>query len=94
MRVPMDVSGTVNAFLAFRGVIRAVRAFNLASPRPIESLLCPGLGTAIGRMHPQACARQMYYAYRTSHAGDPFVPKDLMQACRNQFDLTARRGDS
>ena len=89
MRVPMDVSGTVNAFLAFRAIIRAVRDHNRFAASRIETVLCPGLGTAVGRLHPQACARQMYYAYRTSHAGRPFIPADLMDACRNQFDLTA-----
>jgi len=90
MRVPMDVSESVNAFLAFRAVIRTVRQFNESAARPIRSVLCPGLGTAAGRMAPQACARQMHYAYRASHTGVPIVPADLMAACRNQFDLTAR----
>jgi O-acetyl-ADP-ribose deacetylase (regulator of RNase III) len=87
MRVPMDVSGTVNAFLAFRAVIRIVRAYNQSAAQPIRSVLCPGLGTAIGRMHPDACARQMYHAYRTSHLGEPFMPVDLMAAARNHFEL-------
>jgi hypothetical protein len=38
-------------------------------------------------MDPQVCAQQMYTAYRVSHAGEPFVPDDLMAACRNHFDL-------
>ena len=87
MRVPMDVSGTVNAFLAFRAVIRAVRAHNQAAARPIRSVLCPGLGTAVGQMDPQVCAQQMHHAYRVSHAGQPFVPDDLMAASRNHVDL-------
>ena len=65
MRVPMDVSETVNAFLAFRAVIRTVRIYNRTAQRPIESIVSPGLGTAIGRLHPMACARRMYHAYRT-----------------------------
>jgi O-acetyl-ADP-ribose deacetylase (regulator of RNase III) len=94
MRVPMDVSNTVNAFLAFRAVIRAVRAHNETASHPIRSVLCPGLGTAVGRMAPESCARQMYYAYRTTHAGLPFLPADLMEACRNQFDLVGRTSRS
>lgn len=87
MRVPMDVSQTVNAFLGFRGVIRAVQAWNRTASRPIESVLCPGLGTAVGRMHPDACARQMRWAYRTSHLGQPVEAADLMEACRHHLDL-------
>jgi len=87
MRVPMDVSSTVNAFLAFRAVIRSAQAYNRTASRPIETILSPGLGTAVGRMHPQACARQMHYAYRTSHLGQKLNPRDLMDACQTQFDL-------
>ena len=87
MRVPMDVSATVNAFLAFRAVIRSAQAYNRTAGRPIETILSPGLGTAVGRMHPKACARQMYYAYRTSHLGQKLNPRDLMDACQTQFDL-------
>lgn len=90
MRVPMDVSNTVNAFLAFRAVIRAVHAYNRTAQRPIATVLSPGLGTAVGRMHPEACARQMAHAYRTSHLGQKLAPRDLMEACRNQFEMVGR----
>jgi O-acetyl-ADP-ribose deacetylase (regulator of RNase III) len=94
MRVPMDVSGTVNAFLAFRAVIRAVRDHNRTAARPIQTLLCPGLGTAVGRMKPENCARQMYHAYRTAYRGDACFPTDLMEACRNHIDLArSPKGD-
>lgn len=62
MRVSGDVSDTVNAYLAFRAVLRAVAAFNAEQPR-IDSVLCPGLGTAVGRMPPTRCAYQMHAAW-------------------------------
>ena len=43
MRVPMDVSDTVNAFLAFRAVIRTARHYNQSAATPIDTILCPGL---------------------------------------------------
>lgn len=58
MRVPMKVGTTVNAFLAFRAALRAAKAHK------IESILCPGLGTAIGAMAPGVCAVQMLEAYK------------------------------
>lgn len=58
MRVPMKVGQTVNAFLAFRAALRAAKAHQ------IDSMLCPGLGTAIGAMDPKVCAVQMYEAYK------------------------------
>lgn len=65
MRVPESVARTINAYLAFRAVLLAVRRFNEASPeRRIDSLVCPGLGTGIGGMAPERCALQMRMAYR------------------------------
>jgi O-acetyl-ADP-ribose deacetylase (regulator of RNase III) len=63
MRVPMDVSDTVNAYLAFRAAIRAVRRHNAMAQSPIRSVLSPGLCTAVGRMPFERCARQMHAAY-------------------------------
>jgi O-acetyl-ADP-ribose deacetylase (regulator of RNase III) len=58
MRVPMNVSGTVNALLAFRAALR------VADKHGFGAILCPGLGTAIGQMLPEVCAVQMFEAYR------------------------------
>lgn len=66
MRIPMNVSDTVNAYLAFRAVIRAVKEHNKAeqnTQNQITSVLCPGLGTAVGRMPPRRCAFQMRQAF-------------------------------
>jgi O-acetyl-ADP-ribose deacetylase (regulator of RNase III) len=80
MRVPMDVSDTVNAYLAFRAAIRAARDNNRAASKPIASILCPGLGTATGRISPASCARQMHYAYAAVHLGRPRIPDTLADA--------------
>ncbi len=81
MRVPMNVAQTVNAFLAFRAALRAVKDFNRDAERPIRSLLCPGLGTSVGAMEPSVCARQMHYAYATSLRGHVATPLTLGAAC-------------
>ena len=52
MRVPQNVSRTVNAYLAFRAALRAVRAFNEEHGDIIQTLLVPGLGTDNGFMPP------------------------------------------
>ncbi len=68
-RVPESVAQTVNAYLAFRAVLLAVRAHNAGSPtRPIGSVLCPGLGTGIGALDPTRCAVQMRLAYKQVQA--------------------------
>ena len=58
MRVPGDISDTVNVYLAFRAALLAVRG----STR-IKSLLSPALGTGIGGMSARRAARQMHAAY-------------------------------
>jgi O-acetyl-ADP-ribose deacetylase (regulator of RNase III) len=65
MRIPMDVSNTVNAYLAFRAAIRAIKLHNRDMPQTIRTVLCPGLCTAIGRMPPDLSARQMAAAFET-----------------------------
>jgi O-acetyl-ADP-ribose deacetylase (regulator of RNase III) len=64
MRVPMNVSNSINAYLAFRAAIRAVKQRNReATGAAIRTILCPGLCTAIGRMSPDLSARQMATAF-------------------------------
>ena len=64
MRVPESVSQTLNAYLAFRSCLLAVKRFNENHGKPqIGSLLVPGLATGVGRMDPYRCAVQMRIAY-------------------------------
>lgn len=57
MRVPGDVSETVNAYLAFRAALLAAKSYGL------DSILCPGLCTGEGGMMPTVSANQMRHAY-------------------------------
>jgi O-acetyl-ADP-ribose deacetylase (regulator of RNase III) len=70
MRVPGDVSATINAYLAFRAALIAVRELNRQRPGTIRSLLCPGLCTAHGGMTPHKSARQMRFAHRLIAEGE------------------------
>lgn len=53
MRVPENVSHTLNAFLA------AKAALVLGEKLGMGSIVFPGLGTSTGSMHPKDCAYQM-----------------------------------
>lgn len=65
MRIPESVGRTLNAYLAFRAALLAIKQFNARSRSPeIQSLVCPGLGTGIGGMAAQRCALQMRMAYK------------------------------
>jgi O-acetyl-ADP-ribose deacetylase (regulator of RNase III) len=87
MRTPRDVSATVNAFLAFRAALIAVLEHNRGQDTPIRTILCPGLGTAVGRMPVRRCAHQMRAAWDRVFGGQPFVPSTLDAAERDEFDL-------
>jgi O-acetyl-ADP-ribose deacetylase (regulator of RNase III) len=75
MRIPMNVSTTLNAYLAFRAAIRAVKQHNAEGNKPIRSVLCPGLCTAIGLMPSGVAARQMAVAYRVCVLGEKINPR-------------------
>jgi O-acetyl-ADP-ribose deacetylase (regulator of RNase III) len=63
MRIPENISGTANVYLAFRAALIAVLSYNAAADVPIGSLLVPGLGTGIGKVPPERAASQMKLAY-------------------------------
>jgi O-acetyl-ADP-ribose deacetylase (regulator of RNase III) len=62
MRVPMPIVGTDNVYLAMKAMLQAVKDFNASGAR-IQTVVCPGLGTATGRVPLAEAARQMALAY-------------------------------
>ena len=87
MRVPRDVADTVNAYLAFRAALRAVLAHNASGNGAIRTLLCPGLGTAVGHMPADRCARQMRRAWDRVLGDKPWMPRSLRAADDDEIDL-------
>jgi O-acetyl-ADP-ribose deacetylase (regulator of RNase III) len=63
MRVPGDISDTVNVYLAFRATLIAVLEHNRRERKPIRTVLVPGMGTGIGQVPVTRAARQMRAAY-------------------------------
>lgn len=87
MRIPQDVSKTLNAYLAFRAVLMAALAFNRSQPGNIRSIACPGLGTAVGNMAPDICAIQMRAAWENIIRGNIYRYTDLAQALQDEVKL-------
>lgn len=87
MRVPMDVSKTVNCFLAFRAILKSIHDFNKTNKNQIQSVLCPGLGTGEGRMPPERAARQMYAAYNNIILGEKEIYGGLAWAVEGHMYL-------
>lgn len=66
MRVPMNIQGTDIPYVAMWAMLLAVRQHNKNARRQIESVVCPGFGTGIGRVAYKEAARQMALAYDRS----------------------------
>ena len=66
MRVPMPISSTDNVYSAMWAMLVAIDHHNRTKPGKIETVACPGLGTATGRVPAAEAARQMVLAYRWS----------------------------
>lgn len=89
MRVPMNVSASTNAYLAFRAALVAIRNHNAAGRERIASVLCPGLGTGEGRMPPERCARQMRSAYDAIVGGKIETMGGLARAVEGHIQLVS-----
>ena len=64
MRVPGNVSKSINAYLAFRAALIAIHRHNETNERKIRSLASPGLGTGVGGIPLEKSALQMRTAYK------------------------------
>lgn len=90
MRVPSDVSNTVNAYLAFKAILQACLKHNKLH-RKIKTVLCPGLGTGEGRMAAEVCAKQMYMAYQVVFNGQVLQKGGLAAAVNQHLALLEKR---
>jgi O-acetyl-ADP-ribose deacetylase (regulator of RNase III) len=80
MRIPMNVSSIVNAYLAFRAALIEIRRFNDARRR-IESIVSPGMCTGIGGMPDDVAAHQMRMAWNMIVGGERLIrPEDFHQS--------------
>lgn len=89
MRVPMDVSATANAYLAFRAILLEAQRFRSGS-KSVTSIACPGLGTGEGRMPPDRCAIQMRAAYDACILGRKLTDGGLAAAVRHHQHLIGK----
>lgn len=77
----------VNAYLAFRAALRAVLAHNASGLPVIKSILCPGLGTAVGHMPVARCARQMRVTWDRVLGGKEWRPGSVRAAADDELAL-------
>lgn len=62
MRVPADIRGTANVYMAMKAILLAVKQHGGGFSVP-KRLATPGLGTLTGRMTAESAAEQMRYAW-------------------------------
>ncbi len=89
MRVPEDVSGTVNCYLAFRATLLAVRAWNDTHPGSIAALAVSGLATGNGSLAPRLCGKQMRAAYDHVLGGKVYEYPYIGDAIQEHEELLA-----
>jgi O-acetyl-ADP-ribose deacetylase (regulator of RNase III) len=67
MRVPMILKGTVNVYLAMRAILLLIKHGQLDDETPIREVVkavaISGLGTGVGKVPAEICAKQMRAAY-------------------------------
>lgn len=76
MRVPMVLGDSINPYLA------AKAALSLALDYKLESVAFPGLGTGVGKIPPNICARQMRAAIQEIVLGIERTPPTWKDAVR------------
>lgn len=88
MRMPMsNVAGTPNVYLA------AKAAFNVARRTPwLGRLACPGMGTGVGGVDPDTCARHMRLAWDNSKHSHTYIPT-VQQMCEEMEALQLTTDD-
>jgi hypothetical protein len=87
MRAPVDVRNTLNAFLAFRAVLRVIQHKNEQQSGAIKSVLCPGLATGTGQMNVEISAKQMHAAYAQVMGMEPSSPASVNDAILEHYRL-------
>ena len=90
MQVPLDIRGTTNVYFAMKALLREAATHEDELRRPGSGdeprVLCPALGTGVGRVPPEEAARQMAIAYR-NHFEAPTGPLSWDFAMRRHGEL-------
>ena len=91
MRIPMDVRGTANPYLAIRGVLLAVKhgVFKDGTPVKdrIKTIAFPGMGTGVGQITPTVFAKQMKQAVEDVIEDKFEFPKTIWNTEKNHREM-------
>lgn len=79
MRIPMNINGTDNIYLACWSTLVAIHRHNVGEARKITSVAFPGLGTGTGGVHPGEASLQMRLAIEHYQRPPKFLNGTLAQ---------------
>jgi O-acetyl-ADP-ribose deacetylase (regulator of RNase III) len=82
MRVPLIIKDTPNVYLASRAVFLLVK-----KESRIKTITMSGLGTGVGQMPYDVCAKQMRVAYDEIMIGNYIFPKSWEEAQQKHYNL-------
>lgn len=84
MRVPEKLSKSANIYLATRGALLLIKYGHFEDGRSIaevvHTIAFPGMGTGVGGLNPDICARQMKAAIEDFMVGTYVFPKSWQEA--------------
>ncbi|MBP2650157.1 MAG: putative phosphatase, C-terminal domain of histone macro like protein [Firmicutes bacterium] len=86
MRVPKVIANTDVVYNSMRAMLLAVQKYHV-----IKTVLCPGLGTATGKVPLSQAARQMYLAYQSLKNPPNGLNWSLAQKIEAQVKATLTR---
>jgi len=86
MRIPENVSHTINAYLAFRAILVSIIMHNRAlGVADIDTVIVPGLGTLTGVYPPERCAYLMRMAFNSVSGPAGFPSWDGIHATHQKL---------
>jgi len=92
MRVPQNISGTDNIYLALWATLTTIHRHNHTERRKIEVLACPALGTGTGGVDLVEASLQLCLAYEHFVKPPQFINPTFAQARHEQIHYGGRWG--
>lgn len=99
MRVPMILENSVNPYLAARAVLLLIKNGSFSDgalkgqpiAQAVRSVAFPGLGTGVGRVEPNICAKQMRKAIEDVVFENYEFPKSWVEVTKRHHELYTNR---
>lgn len=92
MRVPQNISGTDNVYLAMWATLTTIYRHNRTEPRKIDAVACPALGTGTGGMDLIEASLQLRLAYEHYQKPPQFINPTFAQQRHERIHYGGRWG--